>query len=301
MVHREIESRKIKFALTGSSARKLKRGGANLLAGRALVNHLFPLTYRELAEDFNLMKVLSFGSLPFVTTSHNDVMTIEYLESYVQTYLKEEILQEQIIRNVTPFRKFLGIAAQLNGTLLNYQKIADDLGVDWASVRNYFETLEDILLGFLLPAYDRSLRKQQLKGSKFYLFDLGVKRTLDRTIQLRPETSQQIGPLFEHFIICEVYRLNQYSRKRFSLSHLATKGGLEVDLVLERPGLSPAIVEIKSTDRVLDKHLRHLHAIREDYPEFEAFCLSREPLAREVDGIRVLPWRKGLEELGFEV
>ena len=156
------------------------------------------------------------------------------------------------------------------------------------------------MLGFLLPAYDRSLRKQQLKASKFYLFDLGVKRTLDRTIQLTPETGQQIGPLFEHFLITEIFRLNHYLRKYYVLSHVATKGGLEIDLVIERPGLKTAIVEIKSTDRVTDQHLRHLKAIKSEYPEFESYCLCQESLPRNVDGIHVLPWQRGLVELGFD-
>lgn len=301
VVHMEIESRKIKFALTGSSARKLKRGGANLLAGRAFLNYLFPLTHQELGTDFNLSNVLSYGTLPLVATTEDTLTKTEYLESYVQGYLKEEILQEQIIRNVTPFRKFLGIAAQSSGTLLNYKNIADDLGVDWATVRNYFEILEDTLLGFLLPPFATSLRKQQLQSSKFYLFDIGVKRVLDRTIQVPPVTGQQIGPLFEQLVICEIYRLNQYFRKRYALSHMATKGGLEIDLVVERPGLPTALVEIKSTSQVKDHHLRHLKSIMQDYPKHEAYCLSQDPIPRKVDSINILPWQEGIRRLGFSL
>lgn len=299
IVHSEIEKRKIKFALTGSSARKLKRGGANLLAGRAFVSHLYPFTFTELGKDFNLINALSWGTLPFVVNATSDEMRKAYLQSYVDTYLKEEILQEQIIRKVIPFRKFLLIAAQLNGTMLNYNSIAKDLKTDWATVRSYFEILEDTLLGFNLPAYDKSLRKQQLKSSKFYLFDLGVKRALDRTLSLELSSGQMIGPLFEHFIITEIYRLNEYQKKDFSLSYLATQGGLEVDLIVERPGEKTAFIEIKSSEIIQESHLKHLQALSKDYPDFEFFCFCREKIARKVGLIKILPWDKGIKVLGL--
>ena len=183
LVHQLIErkdnkDRSVKFALTGSSARKLKRGAANLLAGRAFTYNLHPLTYQELGSDFNLLDALAWGTLPFVVNSKDESEKKAFLDSYTSTYLKEEVIVEQLVRNVVPFRKFLPIAAQCNGTLLNYSKIARDLGVDWTTVKNYFEILEDTLLGFQLPAYSKSLRKQQLNSQKFYLFDIGIKSCL---------------------------------------------------------------------------------------------------------------------------
>lgn len=299
VAHSEIELRKLKFALTGSSARKLKKGGANLLAGRAFVNHLYPLTFTELGSEFRFLDALSWGTLPFVINNTEDAARRAYLQSYVDTYLKEEILQEQIIRNVVPFRKFLSIASQLSGSMLNYNSIAADLKVDWATVRSYFEILEDTLLGFNLPPYGRSVRKQQLQSSKFYLFDLGIKRALDRTLTLKPSTSQAIGPLFEQLVIAEIYRLNHYYKKDFALSYLATQGGLEVDLVIERPGEKTALVEIKSSELVTDKHIRHLETLVDEYDDFEAFCLCRETQPRRVGKIRILPWQMGIGELGL--
>jgi len=299
VVHAEIEQRKIKFALTGSSARRLKRGGVNLLAGRAFVNHLFPLTFVELGDRFRLDDALAWGTLPFVVNHPSRVERKAFLQAYVDTYLKEEILQEQVLRNVVPFRKFLAIASQLNGTLLNYSAIAADVKVDWATVRSYYEVLEDTLLGFTLPAFHRSVRKQQLRSTKFYLFDVGIRRALDRTLSLAPSTSQQIGPLFEHLVIAEIYRLNSYYRKDFELSYLATQGGLEVDLVIDRPGQKTALVEIKSSEQVTDKHLRHLEALIKDNDDFEAFCLCRETQPRQVGNVSVLPWQYGIAELGL--
>ena len=297
VVHHEIESRQIKFALTGSSARKLKRGRANLLAGRAFVNHLYPLTFSELGKNFIFSDIIRWGSLPKVVNTTDPESKNEFLYTYVNTYLKEEILQEQILRSVVPFRQFLPISAQLSGTILNYNSIAKDLNVDWGTVKNYFEILEDTLLGFELPAYSKSLRKQQLKSSKFYLFDIGVKRALDNTLTIQPSTGQQIGPLFEQLVISEIYRLNHYLRRNFKLSYLATSGGLEVDLIIERPGKSTVLVEVKSTEIAQEKHLKHISMIKKDSPEFEAYCLCREKKSRLVNQIKIIEWRKGINEI----
>ena len=304
LVHQLIErkdnkDRNLKFALTGSSARKLKKGSANLLAGRAFTNHLYPLTYQELGDDFNLLDALAWGSLPFVINSKDEREKKSFLDSYTATYLKEEIIAEQLIRNTVPFRKFLPIASQCSGTILNLSKIARDLGVDWSTVKNYFEILEDTLLGFSLPAYDRSLRKQQLSAPKFYLFDLGIKRALDKTLSLKPTTGQIIGPLFEQFIVCEAHRLNHYLDRDFTFSYLATQGGLEIDLVVERPGAKTALVEIKSGNHVHEQKLRHLKTLVDEFDNYEGFCLSGERHARKVDNVFVLPWDEGLKEIGL--
>jgi uncharacterized protein len=298
VVHKEIEEKKIKFALTGSSARKLKRGGANLLAGRAFVNNLYPLTSLELRDDFSLDQVINWGSLPAVCGFESALEKKAFLKAYVDTYLKEEILQEQIVRNVVPFRKFLQIASQSSGAILNLSRIAKDINADWSTVRSYFEILEDTLLGFYLPAYDKSVRKQQLKSGKFYLFDLGVKKALDGNLSINIESGQLFGPMFEHFIILEIYRLNDYLQKDFKLSFLATQGGLEIDLVIERPSKKTLLIEIKSSKQIREDHLRHLKLITEDFPDdFEAVCLCQESHARDVAGIKILPWREGLSDI----
>ena len=300
IVHHLIEERKIKFALTGSSARKLKRGAANLLAGRAYVYHLFPLTHRELGEQFNLQDSLRWGTLPKLFAIENESEKSLYLESYAQTYLKEEILAEQLIRSIAPFRKFLEISAQTSGTIVNFKSIAGQIGADPKSVKKYYEILEDTLLGFFLPAFHRSLRKQQRLAPKFFLFDIGIRRAIEGVSQ-HPisENSYEYGRAFEEFVIAEAMRLNSYGRKNFKFSYVRTEGGAEVDLVIERPGLKTVLVEIKSSATVLDRHLSHLAAFKKDFPSFEAICLSREPRARRNEQVTIYPWQEGLTQLGL--
>ena len=299
VVHREIEDRRVKFALTGSSARKLKRGGANLLAGRAFVYHLFPLTHHELGESFNLLQVLQWGSLPKLYDFSTDQERKLFLTNYVETYLTEEVFAEQLTRKVLPFRKFLKVAAQSNGTVLNFARIAQDLALDSKTVRTYFDILEDTLVGFYLPATEKSFRKQQLKSPKFYLFDTGVKRAIEGVSHFPLNGSQEIGPIFEHWIITELFRYNSYAQKPFEFSYLLTKGGLEVDLVLEAPREEPIFIEIKSTRTVTDRHLANLNALRDDFPKARYMCISQESHARIHNGIEVLPWNVAFKELGL--
>jgi predicted AAA+ superfamily ATPase len=245
------------------------------------------------------MSVLTWGSLPTICNVNTDEERKAYLRSYTATYLKEEIAQEQLVRNIIPFRKFLPIAAQCNGTILNYNSIARELGVDWTTVRNYFEILEDTLVGFRLPAFSRSMRKQQISSPKFYLFDVGIKRALDKTLNIGLETNQIIGPLFEQFIIAEAFRLNDYGEKDFSFSYLTTQGGAEIDLIVERPGEKTLFVEIKSSERVTSEQLRHLRDLSTGHDDIEPICICREPRARRDGTILILPWQDAFREIGL--
>lgn len=212
-VHQAISQNKFKFALTGSSARKLKRGAVNLLAGRAFIFYLFPLTKQELGDQFNLDRVLSFGSLPDVVTASSEVDRLRFLKSYTQTYLREEIVSEQIVRNLPPFRRFLEVAAQQNADIVHYTNIAKDIGSDAKTVSNYFEILEDTLLGFRLSAFDRSIRKQQKKAPKFYFFDNGIVRVLTSQVDYQAvPKSPEYGRLFEAWVINEVHRIRRSRR-----------------------------------------------------------------------------------------
>jgi len=296
VVHHLIESTAIQFALTGSSARKLKRGGANLLAGRAFVYYLFPLTATEVGTLFSLDFALQWGTLPKVFSFQKDLEREMFLESYVNTYLTEEILEEQLVRKVIPFKKFLCIAGQTSGTIVNFAKIGDDVGVDPKTIATYFEILEETLIGFFLPAYEKSLRKQQLHAPKFYLFDTGVTRCLAGSIGGKKPSSQELGRLFEQFIICEIYRLNNYRRAKFKLYHWATHGGAEFDLVMEGQNGDVILVEIKSTSNVTEDHLKHLIAIHQDYPELRKICICREDFPRVHQGIEIIPWDKAVKE-----
>jgi predicted AAA+ superfamily ATPase len=200
VVHSLAKNKSLKFALSGSSARKLKRGAANLLAGRAFKYVCHPLLHSELGASFSMDEVLRYGSLPEVFSLEAPDKQ-DYLRTYVETYFKEEIVAEQIVRKLKPFKNFLQVAAQMNTKILNLNKVARDVGVDHTTVQNYFEILEDTLIGFLLEPFDESIRKRQRQASKFYYFDLGVARALKRSLELPllPSTLDY-GDAFEHFI-----------------------------------------------------------------------------------------------------
>jgi predicted AAA+ superfamily ATPase len=302
VAHHLMESKKIKFALTSSSARKLKRGAANLLAGRAFSFELFPLTHLELNDNFNLHHYLSYGGLPALTDFSNKNDIQNYLKSYVSTYLKEEIQAEQIVRNLKPFRLFLDVAAQMNAKIVNFSKIAGDVGADTKTVQNYFEILKETHIGVLLGAHEDSLRKRQKKNPKFYYFDTGVARSLNRKLSLPlQEGTYEYGDLFEQFLILEMHRLNSYFSLDYRFSYLQTNNNLEVDIIIERPGLPLAFVEIKSATAVVDSDLSSLQSLKRDYPKSQFFCLSQDSRSRQQNGVAVMPWREGIKELGFQI
>jgi len=301
VVHLCIEKHKKLFALTGSSARKLKRGAANLLAGRAFVYHLFPLTHVELGSEFLLPDVLRWGSLAKIFQLPATQDKIRFLRTYAQTYLKEEIVAEQIIRKLDPFRLFLEIAAQQNGEILNFSNIAHDVGVDTVTVQSYFQILEDTLIGFLLHPFHRSIRKRQRTNPKFYFFDLGVKRALEGSLTVDfLKSTYGYGKAFEHFVMVEAHRLNAYHEKDYRFSYLRTKDDAEIDLIIERPGLPLVIVEIKSAERVDSRDIRTLSLFKKDMGKnVEAYCLSCDPIPKKIDDIHLLPWQMGLREIGL--
>ena len=298
VVHRLIETTGKHFVLTGSSGRKLRRGASNLLAGRAFVHNLYPLTVPELRDAFDLDDALRWGTQPRVYSLDTDEDRQAYLRAYALTYLKEEIMAEQIVRRLDPFRQFLEVAAQSNGTIINYTNIARDVGADPKTVMSYFSILEDTLVGFLMPAFHRSIRKQQRSNPKFYFFDTGVKRALDRTLNvpLNPGT-YEYGKAFEHFVITQIVHLSQYRYPDWRFSYLQTGAGVEIDLVIERPGLPTAIIEIKSSERVDERDTRNLARFTGDFPEPLALCISRDPTRMHIDDILCVHWRNALAEL----
>lgn len=295
-VHRLIEKKKQKFILSGSSARKLKKLGSNLLAGRAFVNSLFPLTHLELGPNFSLERVLHWGSLPKILNATPE-QGAAFLRSYIQVYMKEEILFEQWIRDLEPFHNFLEVGAQMNGKIVNFSKIAKEVGVDPKTLVNYYSILEDTYLGFFLPAFHQSVRKQQASHPKFYFFDLGVKRALERVLNDRfSPGSYAFGDAFEHFVIAEFYRLNQYFQKDFKLSFFRTKEGREIDLILSR-SRKTYLIEIKSRDRVDFDEVKKFKLLAAEFSGAEAYYLSRDPTPTLEHGVRCLPWAQGLKEI----
>ena len=301
VVHALSKDKNLHFALTGSSARKLRRGGANLLAGRAFKYVCHPLTHYELGTQFSLDATLRFGSLPEVPSLEPSEKA-DFLRAYVDTYFREEIVAEQIVRKMKPFRNFLQIAAQMNGKILNLNKIARDVGVDHVTVQNYFEVLEDTLVGFHLEPFSKSIRKRQRKASKFYYFDTGVTRALTRRLEvpLEPGTSAY-GETFEHFVVLEIKRLCDYLRPDWRLSFLRTKDDAEIDLILERPGMKTVAIEIKSASRLMDPDAktRSFMKLSSDLGPCETYLLSQDPIEQKIGNTWCLPWQRGLEALGL--
>lgn len=303
-VHSLIEKKHFHFILTGSSSRKLKRQGTNLLAGRAFVTYLFPFTHVELGSQFNLNQVLQWGALPKIFELKDTEDRIDYLNTYSDIYLREEIIAEQIVRNVTPFRQFLEVAAQSQAKIVNFSKISHSIGVEIPTVQNYFQILEDTFTGFLLQPYDESIRKRQRKNPKFYFFDTGVTRALQNRTTLPIQAGTfEYGDLFEQFIILEFVRLNSYLKKSWKFSYLQTQSKVEVDLVIERPGQDRLFIEIKSTDQVhslSDEKLNGFKALVKDSKKTKGIVLSQDPLARVIEGIHILPWQEVFQKLFFE-
>ncbi len=295
IVHKLIEETDKRFILTGSSARKLKQGSANLLAGRAFERFLHPFTVDELGDGFDLEFVLQWGSLPGIVKYTNNADRTDYLLAYTNTYLKEEVVSEQLIRNLDPFRKFLEVASQHNGNIINYSNIAKDVGVDPKTVQSYFSILEDTLVGFLIEPYLKSARKRVHQSPKFYFFDLGVTRALANLLTLTPHpATSYYGDLFEHFVILELIRQESYTKKGYRFYYLVDERQ-SVDLIIERPGKPVALVEIKSTTQIQEKHLNGLLALKPSFPSAEFFCLSQDTNIQDMEGIMTYPWREGLK------
>lgn len=299
VVHNGIESHRIHFALTGSSSRKLKRGGANLLAGRAASFQLFPFSSLELKDEFNLQKALKYGLLPRLWSENlSEIEIVRSLYSYVQTYLKEEIAAEQLVRNLDPFRRFLVCAAQSNGKIINYSKIERDSGISHSQAERHFEILADTLIGRYLEPYDLSLRKRQTKKSKFYFFDTGVVRTLQSLTEetLVPSTFEY-GDLFETFVINEFFKLADSLEKRWRFSYLRTKDNVEIDLIIEKPRGKPLLIEIKSTDNVKVDDVKSFMGISEEFKGSEKYVLSNTKKEFVVGDIKFQYWQNGLKEI----
>ncbi len=294
-VHRLIENRRLNVLMTGSSARKLRRGGVNLLGGRASRKLMFPLVSAELGDDFDLDAALQFGTLPTaVAGSH----VIEYLDSYVQLYMQQEIVAETLIRNVGNFARFLEVAARQNGQTVNPTSIARDVGVARATVVSHFEILNDTLLGTWLPTWKKKESNKQLQQSKFYFFDCGVVRAISSRIAEAP-SDQEIGVLLETYLHNEIRAFLEYSNLRYPLRYWRTYDGAEVDFVIETPERVVAI-EVKSSNAWQQKFNRGLRRfVREsrDPTKIHSMGVYRGSKAEWWDDINVLPVAEFLTRL----
>ncbi len=303
VIHFCIEkNKKIKFIMTGSSARKLKHGGANLLGGRAISHYLFPFTFIEAPNAHQLTDYLQWGGLPKHYEYAESIEKVRFLKSYVQTYLKQEIQLEQLVRNIVSFREFLDLAASSNTEIINYSNISNLSGVDEKTIARFYEILVDTLVGFFLEPYDKSVRQRQLQKPKFYLFDTGIQRQLTQMSdsKLVPGSSE-FGRLFEQLIICECFRLNEYFETNYKFSYLRTKDGTEIDLIVQKPKNKIILIEIKSTSNVVEGDERHLLSLGADIKHQEKWIICTEVIARKTkNDVRILPWQAALKEL-FEI
>lgn len=283
-VHWLIENRGIRFALCGSSARKLRRGAANLLGGRALRYQLHGLSASELDADFDLDRLLNHGYLPRIFQSRN---APRLLDAYISDYLKEEVAAEGLVRNLPAFSGFLHAAALSDGELIKFSNIAADCGVSNHTAKSYFEILEDTLLGRWLPAYRKRPKRRVTTSPKFYFSDVGLVNNLARRGPLL-RGSEAYGKAFENWVYHELSTWIDYNEPGSQLSYWGLSGGAEVDFVLDDMRLA---LEAKSSERVVSRHLRGLRSLIKDHPQVRRrviVCL--EPILRRTeDGIDILP------------
>lgn len=289
-VHWLMENRGLRFLLCGSSARKLRRGGSNLLGGRAVRYQLHPLVYSEIP-DFSLERALNAGLLP---RHYRSDRPRRLTQAYVGDYLREEIAAEALTRNIPAFSRFLEIAAISNGELINYNTIAAECGVSAPTARGYFQILADTLIGSHVSPFRRRAKRRVVGAPRFYFFDIGVVAHLTGRGEVRPG-SELFGRAFEHFIYLEVSAHSSYSGLFYPITYWRTTSGFEVDFIL---GNGDAAIEVKSTSRIQDRHLKGIRAFKEEFDVARCLVVSQDSSPRmTTDGILILPWQDFLERL----
>jgi predicted AAA+ superfamily ATPase len=286
-VHRLIESRGLRFLLTGSSARKLRRAGVNLLGGRARVKHLHPLTWPELGDHFDLGRAISRGLLPSIYFSDDPKAD---LEAYAGAYLQQEIVAEGAARNVPAFSRFLKVAALCNATIVNFTNVANDAQVARTTVYEYFDILKDTLILHELPAWKKTRKRKPFSSSKYYFFDVGVAASLQGRA-FRPGTPE-FGAALETYLMHELISHADYVSGE-SLGYWRSTSGFEVDFILG----DHTAVEVKAKENVSPGDLRSLRALAEEKIVKRLICVSLEPRSRKVDGISVVPLASFLQAL----
>jgi predicted AAA+ superfamily ATPase len=288
-VHWLIVNHNIQFILSGSSPRKIIRSGENLLGGRALKYSLFPLTSAEIP-NFDLERALNNGLLPRHYLSENPKRLIA---SYIGNYLQDEIVAEAKIRNVDVFAKFLNAAAFSQSEIVNFTSIATDCGVSATTIKEYFQILEDTLLGYFIPVFQKKPKRRVIKAPKFYFFDLGIVNSLLNRGKIE-KGSELFGHAFESFIFQELIAHRHYSGVEYKISYWRTASQIEVDFIL---GDHEVAIEVKSSNLISSKHLSGLKAFREEYEVKKSIIICNEPIPRIMNDILILPWNIFLERL----
>jgi uncharacterized protein len=288
-IHALIHKKKIRFILSGSSPRKLIRSGANLLGGRALKKILFPLVSAEIP-DFDLVKSVNNGMIPRHYMINNPW---ERFRAYIGVYLNEEIREEALSRSLKSFSRFLEVAALSNGEMIVYKNIAQDCGIDHRTVKDYFEILNDTLIGYLIPGFTASVKRRAIQAPKFYFFDVGIANYLLNRKNLLPGT-EIFGHSFEHLILQEIIAFLGYSQSTENLTYWRTSSGYEVDAII---GNGRIAIEIKSTDEVKSRHLKGLQAFKEDFPKARLIIISLDKYSRLMNGVEIIPAEQFLKSL----
>ncbi len=284
-----IVNKKIQFVLCGSSARKLKRGGGNLLGGRALRYELFPLVSQEIP-NFDFLRALNHGLLPRLYQADEPELLGR---SYVGDYLKEEIAAEALTRNVPAFARFLESASFSNGEMVNFTNIARECGVSSPTVKEYFQILTDTLLARFVEAFQKKSKRRIIQAPKFYLFDVGIANALLKRGAISAG-SEIFGRAFEHFILQEIIAHSHYSGREYPISYWRTASGFEVDFIL---GDRDVALEVKGVAEVHSHHLRSMNAFQEEYKPKKEIVVSLDARPRTVNGITIMPWKIFLDDL----
>lgn len=279
-VHRLISERGLIFILCGSSARKLKRKGYNTLGGRAYPCYFYPLVSVEIP-DFDLDRALLHGMLPTHYLSRNPR---KMLSAYVDVYLREEIREEALVRNLGSFQRFFEVAALTDGEIVNYANIATECGVSAQTIKGYFGILEDTLIGYMIPAYTKTMKRRLVQAPRFYFFDVGLACHLLHRHSLTRGTPEY-GHAFEHFVIQELIAYIGYNHTEEKLSYWRTHTGIEVDAVI---GDARIAIEIKSSEDVQKRHLKGLKSFGEDYPDSRRILVSLDRINRKEDDIELI-------------
>lgn len=291
-VHRLIESRRLKFILTGSSARSLRKKGVNLLAGRALMYHMHPLTALEMGEHFDLASALQFGQLPALGEEQDKQ---HYLESYVHMYLREEVMQERLARSISDFNQFLRVASFSQGSPVNFSAIARDCNINAKVVASYFSILEDLLIGYFLPVFSRRAKRKVVASPKFYYFDAGVYRTLrpKGPLDLPEEIT---GITAKSLFLQDLRAINDYYKLGYELYYWRTTYGHEVDFIAygEKGFIA---FEIKIKNNIHSKDLKGLKQFALDYPEATLYIIYGGERKLYFNNITAIPFEDALHEL----
>jgi predicted AAA+ superfamily ATPase len=283
-VHWLITRKDIHFILSGSSARKLKRKGVNTLGGRAVRNVLYPLVSSEIPE-FDLVKAVNRGMIPTHYLAPDDRQLQKRLQAYISVYLKEEIAAEALVRRLPSFTRFMEVAALTDGEMVNYRNVAQDCGVDAKTVKEYFNILEQTLVGYIVPAFSRTIKRRINQAPRFYYFDVALPNYLLHRNNMLPG-SEDFGHAFEHLLMQEIIAYLGYHDIENALSYWHTYTGYEVDAVL---GDAQVAIEFKSSQEVQSKHLRGLKAFKEEHPDARLIIVSLDIQPRTFHDVEVMP------------